>query len=305
MASWTWEDALSGVIPPMISPLTKDHAADTHAVHSLAEYILEGGCSGLFVLGGIGEGPWLSTMQRDAVIRASVDAAAGRAPVLVGLMLPGTAPARDAAKQAEAAGADALVVGSPYYFGVGAADQQRHVEAVLQSAALPVLLYNIPQSTHVPLHPDAVAALSSERRVLGIKDSWGEMPYFQSMLTLKLRRPSFKVLQGNEYAAMGSLLLGADGLIPGLGNVAPKVLVELVRAAKTRDVTRCQELHAQILDLIGVYASGLVGMHAACSILGLSENVPAEPWAPVTGERLSTIETVLSRNGLTAKLAAV
>src|SRR6266536_2072430 len=87
-----------------------------------------------------------------------------------------------------AAGADALVVGSPYYFGVGAADQQRHVEAVLQSAALPVLLYNIPQSTHVPLHPDAVASLSSERRVLGIKDSWGDMPYFQSMLTLKLRR---------------------------------------------------------------------------------------------------------------------
>src|SRR5438067_12065645 len=99
----------------MISPLSADPArrADAEAVGRVVDYILAGGCSGLFVLGGVGQGAWLSTSQREEIVRATVRAAAGRAPVLVGLMLPGTAPARDAARQAADAGADALVVGSP------------------------------------------------------------------------------------------------------------------------------------------------------------------------------------------------
>ena len=169
-------------------------------------------------------------------------------------MLPGTAPARDAALQAADAGADALVVGSPYYFGVDAASQQRHVEAILSATPLPVLLYNIPQCTHTPLAREAVQALAAEPRILGIKDSWGDLPYFQSLLTLKLARPTFRVLQGHEHAAMASLLLGADGLIPGLGNVAPRVMVDLVQAARAGDVAdlsaRCT---AEIFDLTGMY----------------------------------------------------
>ena len=134
-ADWTWDKALCGVIPPMISPLTADGRADTEAVARVAEHILRGGGSGLFVLGGVGQGAWLSSAERAAIVRASVRAAAGRAPVLVGVMLPGTAPVREAALQAVDAGADALVVGSPYYYAVDAASQQRHVEAILAATS--------------------------------------------------------------------------------------------------------------------------------------------------------------------------
>lgn len=297
---WSWETALRGVIPPMISPLDATDQVDVEAVGRVANYILDGGCSGLFVLGGTGQGPWLSTSQRDGIIRASVQAAAGRAPVLAGLMLPGTAPARDAALQAADAGADALVVGSPYYFGADAAAQQRHVEAILAATSLPVLLYNIPQCTHIPLAREAVAALAAEPRNLGIKDSWGDMPYFQSLLTLKLQRPNFRVLQGHEHAAMASLLLGADGLIPGLGNVAPRVMVELVRAGQAGDIETCQRLHAQIYALTGMYTNtlGLPGLYAACALLGLARNVPAEPWIAVAGDDMTTIETILRQHQL-------
>jgi 4-hydroxy-tetrahydrodipicolinate synthase len=297
---WSWDTALRGVIPPMISPLHETGEVDVEAVGRVADYILAGGCSGLFVLGGTGQGPWLSTSQRDGIIRASVPAAAGRAPVLVGLMLPGTAPARDAAVQAMDAGADALVVGSPYYFGADAAAQQRHVEAILGATSLPVLLYNIPQCTHIPLAREAVAALAAEPRILGIKDSWGDLPYFQSLLTLKLQRPNFRVLQGHEHAAMASLLLGADGLIPGLGNVAPRVMVELVRAGQAGDVQTCQRLHAQIFALTGMYTNrlGLPGLYAACALLGLSKNIPAEPWIAVADDDMTTIETILRQHQL-------
>src|SRR5260221_7756204 len=146
----------------MISPLTASGQVDTEAVGRVADYILAGGCSGLFVLGGVGEGAWLSTSQRGGIVEATVHATAGRAPVLVGLMLPGTAPARDAALQAADPRAHALVVGSPYYFGVDAASQQRHVEAILDATPLPLLLYNTPQCTHQPLLPAAVPAPAAE-----------------------------------------------------------------------------------------------------------------------------------------------
>jgi dihydrodipicolinate synthase/N-acetylneuraminate lyase len=288
------------VIPPMISPLTAAGQVDLPAVSRVANHILDGGCSGLFVLGGTGQGPWLSTSQRLEIIRASVQAAAGRAPVLVGLMLPSTAPTRDAALQAADAGADALVVGSPYYFGVDGPSQQRHVEAILAATPLPVLLYNIPQCTHIPLAREAVAALADNPRILGIKDSWGDMPYFQSLLTLKLSHPTFRVLQGHEHAAMASLLLGADGLIPGLGNIAPRLMSDLVNAAHAGDVTTSQKLHAQVVELTGMYAlkAGLPGLYAACALLGLCSNTPAEPWAAAGDDDIQVIRAILGQHQL-------
>jgi 4-hydroxy-tetrahydrodipicolinate synthase len=306
-SNWMWDDALCGVIPPMISPLTESGLVDVDAVDRLATYILGGGCSGLFVLGGTGQGPWLSTSQRGDIVTASVRAAAGRAPVLVGLMLPGTAPVLDAARQAADAGADALVVGSAYYFEVDAASQQRHVEAVLRATPLPVLLYNIPQCTHTPLAREAVQALAADPRVLGVKDSWGDLPYFQSLLTIKQTRPNFRVLQGHEHAAMASLLLGADGLIPGLGNVAPRLMVSLVEAARAGDLAVCQRLHGEIFDLTLMYTqkAGLAGLYAACSLLGLARNQPAEPWAPVAPADLPAIEAILRQHTLLPLAAAV
>src|SRR5581483_4229357 len=99
--SWTWQRALSGVVPPLISPLDESGEPDAAAMAKLVEHALAGGCTGLFVLGGCGEGAWLTTSQRGAVIRAAVRAAAGRVPLLVGCMLPATGAAAEAARQAE------------------------------------------------------------------------------------------------------------------------------------------------------------------------------------------------------------
>jgi 4-hydroxy-tetrahydrodipicolinate synthase len=104
---------------------------------------------------------------------------------------------------------------------------------------------------------------------------------------------------------MASLLLGADGLIPGLGNIAPRVCVDLVNAAKAHDVATCQRLHADVMSLTEIYSVGLVGTYAACSMLGLSENVTVEPWVPLSGDTLRTVEAVLQRHGLVRQPVAV
>ena len=298
--SWSWETALRGVIPPMISPLTTSGDPDVAAIDLLVEHVLGGGCSGLFVLGGCGEGAWLTGAQRRAVVRATVRAATGRAPVLVGVMLPATGPAIEAARQAADDGADALVVGSPYYFTVDGAAQQRHVEAVLSSVRLPALLYNIPQCTHHTLSPAMVVALARDRRVLGIKDSAGDFETFLKFLAVKQGVPGFRVLQGYEHLSAASLLQGGDGLVPGSANVAPALFVTLHQAAASGDAGMCARLQVEVEDLGSLHAYGhwLPALKAACAAVGIGNGVLAAPLLPATLDQRRAITAILARHGL-------
>lgn len=297
-ATWRWTEQLSGVIPPLITPLDHAERVDGAAARALVDHVLAGGCSGLFVVGGCGLGPWLTTAQRGEAVGAMVAAAAQRVPVLAGIMLPATGPAREAALQAEAEGADALVVGSPYYYVVGGDDQRRHIEAILEAVSLPVLLYNIPQCTHQPLLPETVAALAHEPRVLGIKDSSGDLAGFQRLLAIKRERPDFRVLQGDERVMAACLLSGGDGLIPGLANVAPHFFVELVRAAAHGEVEACRQLQERILDLwtLFTHGSSLAALYAACAALGLGSGRPAQPWCAPDAAQQQAIAAILRRH---------
>jgi 4-hydroxy-tetrahydrodipicolinate synthase len=289
------------VVPPLISPLTPSGEPDAGAIGALVEHVLAGGCSGLFVLGGCGEGAWLTPSQRGGVIRASVRAARGRVPVLAGVMLPATGPAADAARQAAAEGADAVVVGSPYYFGVDGSAQRRHVEAVAAAAGLPALLYNIPQCTHHVLTPATVTALAEDPRILGIKDSAGDFETFLGYLEAKSRRSGqFRVLQGHESLAAASLLQGGDGLVPGLANVAPDLLVTLSGTATAGDVAGTARLQAALADLGAIYATGhwLPALKAAAALLGLGDGRPSPPLLPADDEQRVAVAAVLRRHRL-------
>ncbi len=298
--AWKWTEQLAGVVPPLITPLDHTGRVDPAAVESLVDYTLTAGCSGLFVAGGCGLGPWLTAAQRGEVVGAAVRSAAGKAPVLAGVMLPSTGPACEAARQAEAEGADAVVVASPYYFTVTGDDQQRHVEAVLEAVNLPVLLYNIPQCTVHSWLPRTVAALAREPRVVGVKDSSGNLAAFQDFLAIKRERPDFCVLQGDERVMAACLLLGADGVIAGLANVAPRLFVDLVRAGARDDAEACRRLQERITDLWSslVRELGLAGLYAACAALGIGNGQPAAPWIAPTADRQRAIVATLRRHEL-------
>jgi 4-hydroxy-tetrahydrodipicolinate synthase len=291
---------LTGVVPPLISPLDRAGQPDAGAMAALVEHVVGAGSRGLFVLGGCGEGAWLTPRHRAAVLRGAVRAAARRVPVLAAVMLPATGPAVEAARQAADEGADAVVVGSPYYFDVDGATQQRHVEAILAGVSLPVLLYNIPQCTHHTLAPETVAALAREPRVMGMKDSAGDFAAFQRFLGVKRDRPDFRLLQGHESFLAASLLQGADGLVPGLANVAPGLIVALREAAARGDFAACARLQTEVEDLAEVYAQGhwLPALKAACALVGLGNGIPAPPLREAeTGPRRA-VAAILRRHGL-------
>jgi len=298
-AAWSWDSALSGVIPPLITPLDTEQCPNPAAIAALVEHVLIGGCTGLFVLGGCGAGPWLTSDDRESVVRTTVRAAHSRCPVLVGVMMPSTRTTVAAARCAVAGGADALVLTSPYYFDVDPAAQVRHVEAVLDAVDLPLLLYNIPQCTQQRLEKETVTTLARVPRVLGIKDSAGDFPAFLQFVGIKTQRPDFKVLQGNEPFMGPSLQHGGDGLIPGLANVAPALFTALRHAAAAEDAPACRQLQQKIVALKEIERDGwLPGLMGACAILGIGNGVPPMPYAPAADDHLTVIRKVLADFGL-------
>lgn len=300
--AWTWQTALAGVVPPVLSPLDAHGNVHESALASLGEHILTRGGTGLFVLGGCGEGAWLTAAQRSAVVRGAVKAAAGRAPVLAGVMLPATGPALDAARRAADDGADALVAGSPYYFAVDSDAQRRHVELLLGAVNLPILLYNIPPATHHVLSPETVATLAAEPRVIGIKDSAGDLDAFSEFVAVKRTRPDFRVLQGHERVMAESLRRGGDGLVPGLGNVVPQVFAALIAAVRSNNSAETTRLQQQIDDLGALHAEGhwLPALkYAACAVGVIPESAthPSPPLLSASEPHRTAITTLVNRHG--------
>lgn len=294
---WTWDKVLTGVVPPVISVLDSAGGIDAPLQHALCEHILGDGGTGLFVLGGCGEGAWLTPDQRSAVVRHSVEASGGRAPVIAGVMLPATALAVDAAKRAADAGADGIVAGSPYYNSVDGGAHLRHIEAILDATPLPILLYNIPQSTHHMLSVQTVTALSTEARILGIKDSSGQLEHFQALIHIKQSAPHFRVLQGAEFAMATTALLGGDGAVPGMGNFAPSLFRDLFEQARLGNVGKVTSLQAQIVALTrlhGVASHWLPSLKGACRLLGLGNGRPAAPLLTATDAELSAIRETIA-----------
>jgi len=305
-AAWTWQTPPRGVVPPLITPLTEAGEVDEPALERLVEYVLEHGCSGLFVLGGCGEGPWLTTAQRGTVVRRAVRAAAGRAPVLAGVVLPGAAAVGEAARQAATEGADALVLGAPYYYAVDDAVARRHIEVILGATDVPALLYNIPQATYHGLRPNLVAALARNPRVLGIKDSAADLQLFQQFLAVRRQRPDFRVLQDSEHLMAASLLLGADGLVPGLANVAPALFVALLNAAGARDMDACAACQERIEDLWTLHHTHghwLPALKAACAALGLGSGWPAPALTRADSAQRQAIALIVQRHAALAPAA--
>jgi dihydrodipicolinate synthase/N-acetylneuraminate lyase len=261
---------LSGIIPPMITPLTAQGELDVAGLERLVTHLLDGGVAGVFVLGSSGEGPWLTAAQQCQLVRETVRLVAGRVPVLAGALEPCTARTLENMHQHHEAGADLVVITSPYYFQVGPSEQIRHIETLATEAPLPVMLYNIPPTTHNPIAPDTVRAVLPLENLVGIKDSAGDWDNFTKLLQLRAARPDFVVFQGAEKLAARSLLAGADGVVPGLGNLVPALFRQIFDRAQTGQEAEALAIQARIDQLWTLHTHDywLVCLKYAAAVLG-------------------------------------
>ncbi|MGW2596922.1 dihydrodipicolinate synthase family protein [Streptomyces klenkii] len=304
---------LSGVVPPLCTPLTPSGEVDTRSLASLVEHVLAAGAHGVFVLGSSGETACLSDAQRRTALRAAVDAVAGRVPVLAGVIDMTTARVLDHARAAAALGADALVATAPFYVTAHPAEVRDHFRRIREGAGLPLFAYDIPQFVHAKLDAGTLLALAEDGTAAGLKDSSGDLGALRRLLVELRRRGlggAFAVLTGSELAVDAALLAGAHGVVPGLGNVDPAGYVRLyeqARAGRWPEAAAEQDRLAALFalveagDLTGMSptASALGGFKAALHLLGvISCPATAAPQRPLSGEAVDAVRQHLAQAGL-------
>jgi dihydrodipicolinate synthase/N-acetylneuraminate lyase len=299
---------LTGIIPPMITPLRGRDELDVAGLERLIEHILAGGVSGLFILGTTGEGPSLSYQLRRELIQRACKQANGRVPILVGITDTSFVESVNVARSAAESGADAVVVAPPYYLPEAQPELQEYLEHLVPELPLPVYLYNMPALTKVHFELETVRRAMDEPRIIGLKDSSGDLNYFKSAAEMIRQRPDWSLLIGPEEKLFDSLQLGGNGGVSGGANLFPTLYVKLVEAHRAGNLPRAQELQCQIQRVsdsfyrIGKYSSSIIkGIKCAASCLGLCNDFMAEPFhrfraaeAELVKSRLKEIEAELS-----------
>jgi 4-hydroxy-tetrahydrodipicolinate synthase len=248
------------------------------------EHVLEGGVSGLFLLGTTGEAPSLSYRLRGELIRRACALVSGRVPVLVGITDTAFVESVQVARVAVEAGATALVLATPYYFPAGQTELIAYVEHLVQELPLPVMLYNMPSLTKVSFEIDTLRRLTQLDAIVGVKDSGGDMDYFAQLVTLRALRDDWSLMVGPEHLLVQALQLGADGGVCGGANVFPRWFVQCYRAVCAGDERTVAEMLERIQAFQSVYAVGkyasryIKATKCALSLLGICDDFLAEPF---------------------------
>lgn len=277
---------LKGIIPPILTPLRKDGKVDTIGLRNLTRHLITCGVHGIFAMGTAGESPMLSREQRRDALITIREESKGNVPLLVGIMETSTTRCLELVREAEEIGAEALVVNSPYYFHVSQAEIIKHCLAIKDATELPIVLYNIPKYTGNPLHVETINYLARVPGVVAYKDSSSNMTQFQEVLRLTQDLPNFAVFQGNHLLSIPSLLIGASGIVPGVGNIIPKEMVGLYDAVLAGDLDKAYHYHDLVAKVEAYFTQGdysLAMMKGMVEVLGFTDEcVPHSPLPPLS-----------------------
>jgi 4-hydroxy-tetrahydrodipicolinate synthase len=269
----------------MVTPLRDRDTLDVAGLERVIERLIQGGVHGLFILGTTGEGPSLGYRLRRELIERSVQFVRRRIPVLVGITDTAFVESVAIARHAAETGATALVLAPPYYMPEGQPELREYLGHLLPELPLPLYLYNMPPLTKVPFEIETVRWALDQPGIVGMKDSSGNMVYFNQLLGLRSQRPDWPLFVGPEQLIAESVFMGGEGGVPGGGNIFPRLYVALYQAARAGDMPRARDLQRRVQEVvdrlyqIGKHPSAIVkGIKCAVSCLGLCGDFMAEPF---------------------------
>ena len=276
---------LTGIIPPMVTPLQNQDNLDHEGLEHLVEHILTGGVSGLFILGTTGEAPALSYRLRYELIERVCRQVQNRVPVLVGISDTSYVESLKLAEFAKNQDAAAVVLAPPYYFPAGQPELLEYLEHLAPKIPLPIFLYNMPGNTKIMIEPQTVYQAARIPNVVGLKDSSANMIYFHKVRLCLKDRPDFTLLTGPEELLAESVLLGGHGGVCGGANIIPALYVNLYQASAKREFETLTELHQQVMKIsttvysTGKYGSSIIkGIKCALNLMGICNDFISEPF---------------------------
>ena len=299
-----------GVIPPVVTPRTADGGIDTHSLTRLTKHLLEGGVHGLFVLGSSAEVPYLTNDERETVVSTIAGVNAGQVPLIVGASEQTTNRVIDEGRKMIGLGADALVATSQFYALSNAAETDTHFRSIHAALDVPIFAYDVPVRTHYKLPLDLLLQLGRDKVIAGVKDSSGDDVSFRQLSLAAREIDGFSIFTGHEVVVDGALLGGADGVVPGLGNVDPAGYRRLFDAAKSGDFVQAAAEQDRLADVFNIVyaptpgrvsggAAGLGAFKTALMLMGVIDtNVMSAPMLSLNEAETAAIRTILERNGL-------
>jgi 2-dehydro-3-deoxy-D-pentonate aldolase len=293
-----------GVIPPLVTPLRSRDKLDVEGLDRLIEHVISGGVHGVFMLGSTGEAPSLSHRAQRELVDHACRAVRGRVPVFVGITDTAFEESVELALHAAEAGATALVVTAPFYYLIEQTDLVSYLEHLVAELPLPLLLYNIPKLTKVPLETETVRKFMEVDGVVGIKDSSGDLKYVRELLALAKGRRDWSVLVGDEGLLVDAVTGGGQGGVMGGANYHPRLYVDLYEAAAKGDKARQSALLKELSALteihrVGTYVSdGIRAIKGALALMGICGDCVAEPLRSLDESEKERIRAALAKTKL-------
>lgn len=282
----TKHTAFTGSMPALVTPF-KAGKVDEDALRALVEWHIENGSSGLVPVGTTGESPTLSHDEHKRVVEIVVEQAKGRVPVIAGAGSNNTIEAIDLAVHAEKAGADAVLVVTPYYNKPTQEGMYQHFKAVNDAIGLPIIIYNIPPRSVVDMSVETMARLYELKNIAGVKDATANLARVsQQRHTLG---PDFIQLSGEDMTALAYMAAGGHGCISVVANVAPRLCADLMAAALKGDYATALKVQDRLVPLHDAIFKepGLAGAKHGLTLLGRVEEeirLPLMPVTPATGK---------------------
>ena len=287
----------TGVATAIVTPLTET-GIDYEAFGRLIDWQIEQGVNAIVAAGTTGEGSTLTDEEHRAVIRFTVERVAGRVPVIAGTGSNDTAYAIDLTKYACEAGADAMLVVSPYYNKATQKGLIASFTAIADASTKPVILYNVPSRTGCNILPATAAALAEHPNIVAMKEASGNISQIAELAALT--RGKMDIYSGNDDQIVPVLSLGGKGVISVLSNVLPAETVEICDRFFRGDIAGSASLQLDLLELTNTLFCEVnpIPVKAAVSAMGYGQNILRLPLTPMEADNEKKLLALMRRHGL-------
>lgn len=290
---------LRGCGTALVTPFTSAGSLDEPALRSLVQWQVESGIDFLVPCGTTGETPALAPEEVRRVIELTVEAAAGRVPIVAGATSNVTTEAVAKARAVAAIpGVDAILTASPYYNKPTQEGQYRHFKAIAEAVDKPLVLYNVPGRTGANLEPSTLARLAAIPNIVAVKEASGNMSQIADVFNAV--PDGFLVFSGDDAITLPVISLGGVGIISVASNEIPREMAELTRAALAGDWTTARRLHRKYLPLMqaNFIESNPLPVKAVLAMMGKIEEVYRLPLCPMRSDTRRKLEHIAAAAGL-------
>lgn len=284
-----------GVVVPMVTPVTKEGDIDVKAVERIIDNFAKYNVSAL-LMGTTGEGNSVAVEQGVKMIEAAAKAAAGRITIYAGLAGNCVSEQMEAAKKFVAAGADVIAATLPCYYALTPEQMMKYYTDLADALTIPLMLYNITITTHMSIPVDVIEKLSHHPNIVGLKDSEDNQERMEEILRLVADRDDFAYFCGCAANSANALSLGADGIVPSVGNYLPKMYADLFDAGVKGDTATAEDLQQKTIEIGKINTAGLTlgqslaGLKVIMKMVGLCDTFMLPPLTELDDDTVKRIQ---------------